>query len=471
MNREELRNMAKETMQISRKEYYYLNGEKIYLSLMNNGYSYEDVIVFDKKRLDAIENDDDGFFRENDFGTRDATFYLANGDSFQMAQELDRPVVMNFANALRPGGGFLNGARAQEESLCRNRSLYHSISSYKAMEMYVYNTKHLNPLDSDYMLLSPNVCVFRDPNGNLLQKPYNVSVVTIAAPNKNGRAKGVKQETLDDIMEYRLRRMLYAAARYGYKDLVLGAWGCGAFGHDTEKVAGYFYKLFFEEEFKKYFDNVVFAVLNDDAKLADFRKVFGDKMEDLTVYGCVSSEANEMYQEVSRAFPVCNHIHSIKDNNLGYTQGIMQSGIPFEAELWRNETSRNLSVVIPEIYKSVDSSGHTLNNENVLGFHTQVKRLHDGVLTTGMEDRGEVSDLDVTIWYVNFLQEHGIVVFTDKMENGSVSLTTDIEGNNLAYITVTLEEGGRTYATTDLKFMSFPYQPKKTTDRVLRVVK
>lgn len=212
-------------------------------------------------------------------------------------------------------------------------------------------------------------------------------------------------------------------------------------------------------------------VLNDDAKLADFRKVFGDKMEDLTVYGCVSSEANEMYQEVSRAFPVCNHIHSIKDNNLGYTQGIMQSGIPFEAELWRNETSRNLSVVIPEIYKSVDSSGHTLNNENVLGFHTQVKRLHDGVLTTGMEDRGEVSDLDVTIWYVNFLQEHGIVVFTDKMENGSVSLTTDIEGNNLAYITVTLEEGGRTYATTDLKFMSFPYQPKKTTDRVLRVVK
>ena len=36
------------------------------------------------------------------------------------------------------------------------------------------------------------------------------------------------------------------AAWYGYRNLVLGAWGCGAFGHDTETVAGYFYKLFFE---------------------------------------------------------------------------------------------------------------------------------------------------------------------------------------------------------------------------------
>ena len=38
-----------------------------------------------------------------------------------------RPLALNFANGVNPGGGFLSGARAQEEALCRSSALYTTI--------------------------------------------------------------------------------------------------------------------------------------------------------------------------------------------------------------------------------------------------------------------------------------------------------------------------------------------------------
>ena len=463
-----LAEMAKETLQIAKQGYYYLDGKKIELTKINGMFDYDDVSVLDEDRLNEIEDDEDEFFERCFSATNGANFYLVDGDSYQVAYEFDHPLVMNFANAIQPGGGFLNGARAQEESLCRNSTLYLSLTSDKAREMYNYNKNNLNPLDSDYILITPDVCVFRDLNGEFLQEPYNVSVVTIPAPNKNGRAKNVEQSTLDEIMTHRLRRMLYTAARYGYRNIVLGAWGCGAFGHDAEIVAGYFYKLFFEERFDEFFDNVAFAILHDEDKINAFRKVFKDKVEECTGMAQFSTDENQAFYLATSGFPICNRTECVSKDNLGYVQGILKNGVPFEAELWKNETSVNMSVVLPAQFDVSDKKSNPLKKDNLMGFHNQIEDIHNGVLTIGMVDGGINTELSVVMQYVDYLKDNRLVEFVGGMENGSVFHVTDVEGKDLVYVTVTLSEQQNVFAKTSLYFMEFPNHPKKRTISIVK---
>ena len=66
-------------------------------------------------------------------------------DSFAAARKLKNCLVMNFDSATNPGGGFLSGANAQEENLCRESTLYKSLESDEADNMYAYNNRHRNP--------------------------------------------------------------------------------------------------------------------------------------------------------------------------------------------------------------------------------------------------------------------------------------------------------------------------------------
>lgn len=162
--------------------------------------------IYNNSRCD----DGDAFFERSFHGSGGAEFHLVDADSLEAAKGMEPVLVMNFANAHTLGGGFLNGARAQEESLCRCSTLYASISSDKAGEMYDYNNRMKDPLDSDYMLLSENVAVFRDFNCNPLpeEEIYGVSVVTVPAPNKKGRASHVKQSELDSLKARNFRGSL-----------------------------------------------------------------------------------------------------------------------------------------------------------------------------------------------------------------------------------------------------------------------
>ena len=103
--------------------------------------------------------------------------------------------------------------------------------------------------------------------------------MTIPAPNLFDRAYGQSQEALDSVMKKRLRQYLYCAARFGYRTITLGAWGCGAFGHDARNVAGYFKELIVEEKMWKLFDKILFAVYgrgNSEYNYKMFKEVLGE---------------------------------------------------------------------------------------------------------------------------------------------------------------------------------------------------
>jgi uncharacterized protein (TIGR02452 family) len=162
-----------------------------------------------------------------------------------------------FASAKNPGGGFLGGAEAQEESLARASALYRCQRS--APEFYDFHRHQGDLRYSDHVIYSPGVPVFRDDKGRLLDEPYRTAFLTAAAPNLGAILRNQRQHA-DDVPAVLLRRagrVLRIAARHGHRTLVLGAWGCGVFRNMPAVVARSFADALREAP---YFDRVVFAV-------------------------------------------------------------------------------------------------------------------------------------------------------------------------------------------------------------------
>ena len=166
-------------------------------------------------------------------------------------------VSLNFAAAVQPGGGFLTGARAQEEYLCRSSALYLTI---KDSPMYAYHRREGHNRYSDAMIYSPAVPVFRDDAHALLPETYHASFITSAAP----LAKYLHPEEtaqLPELLRTRIVKILTVAQVHGHDSLVLGAWGCGAFGNDGGQVSALF-KWVLEQDFKGAFKEVTFAIVD-----------------------------------------------------------------------------------------------------------------------------------------------------------------------------------------------------------------
>lgn len=262
--------IAKETMRITEEGKYRFGGREIFLPKED----YEEVIVITPEEgQEFLANGISSYKSSEMCGIK-----VINADSFQAGREYDNPLVMNFANAHNPGGGFRIGANAQEEALCRCSTLYASINSNKASEMYKYNNTHMSRVESDYMLISPKVAVFRNEKYEMLSEPVMMGVVTVPAPNRYGAALLAGKELIKKTFLTRIRIMLSAAAKYGYKNIVLGAWGCGAFGNKPNDVAAYFRQVIIDEDYGRCFDEICFAIYGREngENITEFRKVFSE---------------------------------------------------------------------------------------------------------------------------------------------------------------------------------------------------
>ncbi|MER5886789.1 TIGR02452 family protein [Streptomyces sp. NPDC001941] len=216
---------------------------------------------------------------------RATAFEVTGESSLEAARRLTlasgAPVaVLNFASARNPGGGYLNGAQAQEEALCRASALYAALLT--APEFYAHHRAERDAFYTDRVVHCPAVPVFRDDRGALLAQPYAVGFLTSPAPNA-GVIEARSPELADRIpaaLERRAERVLESAVAEGYRRLVLGAWGCGVFRNDPARVADAFRAHLADGgRFARHFDQVVFAVLDRTARqgtIQAFREAFAD---------------------------------------------------------------------------------------------------------------------------------------------------------------------------------------------------
>ena len=178
----------------------------------------------------------------------------------------------SFASDIHPGGGYLNGARAQEEFECYEiPGLFPSISRMKY------------PLEPGTILVTPGLTIMRDgscsqgENYGVLpeNKQIKVGIVSSAAQNLSR-----KDTVYDDKLTKRSLANLFCSVKICCPEtdtLVLGAWGCGVFRNDPFVIANEIKDTI--SKFGGYYENIVIAIPSGP-NVKEFKLVFGFTQDD-----------------------------------------------------------------------------------------------------------------------------------------------------------------------------------------------
>jgi len=194
-------------------------------------------------------------------GTTDSVYlFLKN----QHWANVGRIAILNYASFKEPGGGFLSGSRAQEESLCHRSNLYNVLSKF-TNSYYKDNHKELNyGLYTHATLYTPDI-IFKLNDDNSFKR---CDVITTAAPNLSaikrnqnmfGKGCHITTRMINDVLKERIDFILYIAYLNKVENIVLGPFGCGVFGNDPNIVANEM-KMLLETKYRGVFKNVIFSL-------------------------------------------------------------------------------------------------------------------------------------------------------------------------------------------------------------------
>jgi uncharacterized protein (TIGR02452 family) len=184
--------------------------------------------------------------------------------AIQKWSQMGKVCALNMASYKRPGGGVENGARAQEECLFRCSNLFDVVS------------KNFYPL-GDYECLYTQRALFFKDKDYIQIEPIQCDVITLAAINLNDKAKYDPVQNLynyENLTREKIRLMLSVPQSWGAQYLILGAWGCGVFKNDPEKIAQYFKDAIIGEGYGSLYKKIIFAVINDHNSVANNYEIF-----------------------------------------------------------------------------------------------------------------------------------------------------------------------------------------------------
>jgi uncharacterized protein (TIGR02452 family) len=271
MNRKEI---AQDTLRIQRRGYYELNGHRIDFAYQQRSSEKNSFLITPDEGAKIIRK------LKPPENAPLASYTVVNQSTVQAIMEMNNdgnhPAVLNFASAKNPGGGFLNGAMAQEEALAASSGLYNTLLPHETY--YKVNRDCESMMYTDYAIYSPDVVFFRDGNFELLAKPVTASVLSLPAVNMGQIIlKGEDVEQAKVVMKNRMRLCLAIFAQQGNRHLILGAYGCGVFRNDPADIANWWKALLEDEGYGRFFSQIVFAVL-DHSKDQSNISVFKDSL-------------------------------------------------------------------------------------------------------------------------------------------------------------------------------------------------
>lgn len=180
---------------------------------------------------------------------------VAHADTLSAALHLGSACALNFANASVPGGRYRSHSRAQEEDLCRHLP-----------QLYTSLAEANYPIEPGTALVTKDLLLVRHIGSyTLCRSQGSVTIVSAAMPCGTADRRppgGWRGSRWASDVTRRIRAVLYAAKSTREPNLVLGAFGCGAFGNPAAPVAEIFREQLCTPAFRGAFAKIVFAIID-----------------------------------------------------------------------------------------------------------------------------------------------------------------------------------------------------------------